>query len=487
MNPEDFKDYTFDPSKEKFEDLDEEEQNWVDSKLPSDPTKQEVKSTKQDKRPLDQAVDFLTATFKFVTIAETGEILYYSNGVYEKGAEIIIKKYTQALLGTRTTLSLISEIIGNIQRSTFVKREDFDSDINIINLQNGLYDIERNELLPHTPDYLSLNQKPIFYDKNARPKLFGKFLRQVLNPEERKTALQAMSYTFHRDYELEYIFILFGLGANGKSVFTSIMTALHGRHNVSNVTIKQMIKNDFALSDLENKDVNIDSEAVGYISNTAVLKRLTGGSKQPIRVEPKFKQAYDTILYAKLFLNANKMPVIEDLTNADSRRFVILTFPNEFDSNKADPKLVSKLTTPQELSGVFNVLMIHLREVRRSEKIHLNEKTIEERRQKYERTANPVKEFLNENVYEAEDGYIRKPDLYNSFKDYCKEYKIPLISMDKLGKEVKKLHYPEDIELEIKSVSKKIDHETVRIWAGIRLIPKKLEEKPISPLLGDLR
>ena len=76
----------------------------------------------------------------------------------------------------------------------------------------------------HSPDYLSINQKSIVYDKNAKPKLFGKFLSQVLYPRDIRTAIDAMAYTFHRDYDIEVIFILYGVGANGKTVFTSLLT-----------------------------------------------------------------------------------------------------------------------------------------------------------------------------------------------------------------------------------------------------------------------
>jgi len=122
-----------------------------------------------------------------------------------------------------------------------------------------------------------------------------------------------MAYTFHRDYIVEVIFILHGLGANGKGVYTGILTALHGARNVSNVPLSDMLKDTFALSDMEGKDLNIDNELGGQtVKETAVLKRLTGGSRQPIRIQRKNQRAYDTILYSKLFFSANKIPESAD-------------------------------------------------------------------------------------------------------------------------------------------------------------------------------
>jgi putative DNA primase/helicase len=61
-------------------------------------------------------------------------------------------------------------------RRTYHKRSEIDADINIINLKNGLYNIETDELRPHSPDYLSINQKPITFNPKAKPNLFGKIL-----------------------------------------------------------------------------------------------------------------------------------------------------------------------------------------------------------------------------------------------------------------------------------------------------------------------
>ena len=227
-------------------------------------------------------------------------------------------------------------------RQTYHKREELDSDINIINLKNGLYNIQTGEFKEHSPKYFSITQKPIVYNPVAIPKLYGKYLQQVLYPTEIRTAIELMAYTLHKDNPFEIITKLFGYGANGKSVFTGLLTALHGTKNVSNVPLSSMLKNRFALSDLENKYINIDTElSSATIHDTAVLKKLTG--KQPIRIERKNQRAYDTTLYAKLFFSANKIPETEDVSDAYFRREIIISFPNRFEDGRgADPNLLKK-------------------------------------------------------------------------------------------------------------------------------------------------
>ena len=95
------------------------------------------------------------------------------------------------------------------------------------------------------------------------------------------------------------------------------------------------------------------------IRDTSVLKKLTG--RQPTRIQRKNQRAYDVRLYAKLWFNANRIPATCDESDAFFRRKVIISFPNRFEGKKDDPDIVKKLTTDEELSGIFNVLMIALR------------------------------------------------------------------------------------------------------------------------------
>ena len=109
-------------------------------------------------------------------------------------------------------------------------------------MKNGLYNIKTGEFREHSPDYLSMIQIPVIYDSKAKPKLFGKFLSEVIYPTEIRTAIEMVAYTFLRDNPYEIINILFGYGGNGKSVFTGVLTSIHGNQNVSNVPLHAMIR-----------------------------------------------------------------------------------------------------------------------------------------------------------------------------------------------------------------------------------------------------
>ncbi|ALI36859.1 hypothetical protein NMY3_02669 [Candidatus Nitrosocosmicus oleophilus] len=428
-------------------------------------------SNEPDDPVVSEASEYVMSECNFVTLQESDEILYYNNGVYVNGGEFLIKKLVEQRFDYLLNNRKVEDILGHIRRRTYKSKSCFDKDMNIVNLRNGLYDIENNRLLSHSPSYYSIDQKPITYDPKARPKLFGKYLSQVLYLSEIRTAIEAMAYTFYRDCPFEYFFKLYGYGSNGKSVFTGLLTRLHGEENVSNVSLLSLIDNRFALSDLENKSINIDTElSNNFIKDISILKKLTGGRKQPIRIEEKYRKAYDTYLYAKLFFNANTIAESIEKTVAIYRREIIISFPNSFEGKKDDINLLAKLSTEEEMSGIFNVLMISLRLLLKNRGIHLNEKTAEARRIKHERAVNPVKAFLAEAVADESltTDYVVKEHLFEAYRKYCNIYKLPHKPMVALGKEIAKLRYESGRE-----------GSGLRrtIWFGIRLKPEYVPDR----------
>jgi P4 family phage/plasmid primase-like protien len=419
---------------------------------------------------IENATEMILDNNHFITLEESKEILYYKNGVYVAGGEIVIEKEAEQMFGYALANKHLSEIKGHIIRKTYCKRESIDPDINIINLQNGLYDIFNDTIRPHTPYYLSINQKPIVFKPNTKPKLFGKFLKDVLYKEERRTAVEAMAYTFYRDIPFEYFFKLFGYGSNGKSVFTGLLTKLHDDKNISNVSISALLENRFAIADLEFKDVNIDTELTNaVIKDTTILKKLTGGRKQPIRIERKNQHAYDTYLQAKLFFNANLIRESVDQTAAYYRREVIISFPFTFEDRRDDPYLLQKLSSQEELSAIFNVLMTALRRILKNNGIFINEKTVEQKRKKSERATDPVKVFLEEAVAEdsAVDEWTTKADLHHAYIRFCNKYKIAFKSIEAFGKDLKRLR-PNLSE----GRKGKQDESRKTCWLGLRLTPE---------------
>ena len=98
----------------------------------------------------------------------------------------------------KLTTGIINEIKDHVIRKTGITKDKFDSDIDIINVKNGLLNMKTGELLPHTPDYYSLNQLPIKYNPEAKAPKFEKFLNEVLYPEQIRTANEIIAIYFNK-------------------------------------------------------------------------------------------------------------------------------------------------------------------------------------------------------------------------------------------------------------------------------------------------
>lgn len=431
-------------------------------------------STGSEEKPKDiieLALDHLRDNFHFATFEETDEILFYDNGVYLKGGEVIIKREIENKFQEKATIHVCREVTDHVRRRTYHKRSEFDSDLNIINLKNGLYSISEDKLQPHRPDYLSLRQKPIPYDKKAPvPRKCIQYLKQVTYPTDLWTLVELIAYTFWRDNPYEVITTILGGGHNGKSVLFGLLTALHGQDNVSNVSMKTIAESPYGLHDLVDKDCNLNEEMTSaYLHDTATLKKVTGRGR--VRVEQKWKAAYDTTLHAKLWVCANRLPKADDDSLAWYKRNIIIAFPNTFiDGCCADRGQLAKLTTQEELSGIFNLLMFALRRILKEGKIFLNSLSVEERQEKYERASNPIPAFLEEAISEEsfESNCVTKALFYAAYEYYCNKYKLAKESLISFGRVLKQRHDFKD--------DKQYDEQKkqVRVWTGIALTEEYL-------------
>ena len=142
------------------------------------------------------------------------------------------------------------------------------------------------------------------------------------------------------------------------------------------------------------------------------------------------------------------MPEMNDFSDGHYRREVIISFPYQFEEVQAEDKsriaaieanaklgsnirvadstLKNTLTTPEELSGIFNALIRPLRRIILENKPpYSNVKSIEERRKRHELIADPVKEFLEDAVsYEDSEAKTYKDTLYNAYCVFCRYHKL---------------------------------------------------------------
>jgi len=240
----------------------------------------------------------------------------------------------------------------------YLPTPESNKDTVLINLQNGTFEIspQGTNLRPFDRSDFITYQLPFEYYPQAKAPLFEAYLNRVLPDKERQKVLaEYLGYVFikHGSNALkeEKALVLYGSGANGKSVFFEIVNSLLGVENVSSFSLQSLTNdNGYFRAKLANKLVNYASEINGNLE-ASIFKQLVSG--EPVEARLPYGQPFILKQYAKLIFNCNELPKDVEHTNAYFRRFLIIPFDVTIPPQEQDKRLHTKIIE-KELSGVFN-------------------------------------------------------------------------------------------------------------------------------------
>ena len=293
----------------------------------------------------------------------------------------------------------------------------------LINLLNGTFEItptKRGLRNFEQKDFIT-HQLPFEYDPEATAPQFQKYLDEVLpDKDKQKVFAEFCGYIFIKPsvLKLEKMLILFGSGANGKSVFFEILNALLGTENISNYSLQSLTNdNGYFRAKIGNKLVNYASEINGKLE-TDIFKQMASG--EPIEARLPYGDPFILNEYAKLIFNCNELPKDVEHTNAYFRRFLIIGFDVTIPEDKQDKQLPQKIIQ-NELSGVFNWILQGLDRVLEQKNFSKCE-AVDNARSDYEKQSDSVQLFISEMEYKASTvNYILISELYPKYKTFCIE------------------------------------------------------------------
>ena len=298
-----------------------------------------------------------------------------------------------------------------------------DSDNTLINLLNGTLEIapghtmlrqfDRNDFLTY--------QLPFSYEPQARASIFGNYLNVVLPETDLQQILaEYIGYLFipNDKLKLEKTILLYGVGANGKSVFFDIINALLGRQNVSTYSLAKLTdQNGYYRAMIGNKLVNYASE-INKNLDPAFFKQLVSG--EPIEARLPYGQPFILEKYAKFIFNTNELPKDVEHSNAYFRRFLIIPFNVTIPENQQDKNLAFKIIK-NELPGVLNWVLDGLKRLTEN-KVFTESAIVTEQIEQYKNEADSSFLFIQEYSYFPDlDNNKSLKELYNEYKDFCRE------------------------------------------------------------------
>lgn len=352
----------------------------------------------------------------FRTLRDTLEILVYRNGKYVP--QDIIEEAVEYRLGKRCRRHVVSEVIGHIERLTLTDRADFDSDPNILNLQNGLLNIKTMEFKPHTPKHLSLIQLQVAYDPKAKCPNVRQFLAQVLRPRDFFLVMEMVGYILLNDMRYEKSFMLVGSGSNGKGTLLRVIECLLGPENHSHQSLHALVNDRFAPAQLHGKMANLYADIPEKsLTETDMFKLLTSGDR--ISAQRKHQHPFDFNNRAKLIFSSNVLPKMNAGGEyAFYRRWIIIPFTRTFEADK-DTALLDRLTTPEELSGLLNLALVALRYLLREGEFPPT--SVRQIQQEYESHASTIKAFLEKCCKIDGISETLTRDVFARYCEFCKE------------------------------------------------------------------
>lgn len=364
-------------------------------------------------------------THHFITMMDNEELFVYQDGYYQPEGEILVKQECKERLQDLYRIHYANEVIAYIKASTYTRRKE--EPPNLLPLANGILDLTSKELQPYSPEYMFFNKLDIKYDPDATCPNIQCFHKEITQGSEDVLLLEeVLGFCLYRDYFIAKALMLIGDGSNGKSTWLSLAKLFLGNQNVSGRSLKDLDENRFAKADLHTKLANVYADIPDKaLYQTGMFKMLTG--RDLISAERKFQNAFIYVNYAKLLFSANKVPETYDDTSAFFRRWIILVFPNTFTGEDADPHLMTKLTSEQELSGLLNLALAGLQRLIKKGEFSYN-KTAEEIKKDYIRKSSPISAFVMDCIKGDSDAFIVKKELYNVFAEYCRENKLPPVT-----------------------------------------------------------
>ncbi len=401
----------------------------------------------------------------FRTFRDSKEVLCHQDGVYRYGGESVVHELVQHQLLHLTSSYRVSEVLEYIKRATYVDRALFDNPSTLLNLENGLLDIDTGELIEHSPDHLSSIRIPIVYTPTATCPQIERFLKDIVSPDVIPVIEEMAGYCLETGYRIHRAFLLIGDGANGKSTLLELMRAFLGKENCSTVSLQALEVNRFAAADLYGKLSNMYSDLPStMLKHVGVFKMLTGGDS--VRGEKKFAGGFSFYNRAKLIFSSNKPPKVQgEDTYAFWRRWIIINFPHQFTGDSADRRILDKLTHPNELSGFLNLALQGLRRLHDKGDFSYAP-SVDEVSETYLRAADPIYAFITERCEVDTDGWISKDDLYGVYKSFSLEQKIPTLGRESFGRALKNTTFADTI----KSDRKRLSGDLIYGWKGITAV-----------------
>jgi putative DNA primase/helicase len=369
--------------------------------------------------------------YLILKIEETGELVYYRDGVFIRGLKAIniieeviydwLKEACDPLLPTEY---MIRHVKRGLNSEYLVSRNEFDKDENRINIVNGSYICHKD--VRYFTDYFKFNQNPyksfikipIVYDQLAECPNILKFIREVFGEDREELILQMIGYLMFPNTKFQKAFVIHGVADSGKTTFIDL-----GKR--------------FKRANTRDKLVNIYDDLSFHkkIQDLSVFKTIV--TNPSLSGELKHIQALGTWRnYCKQVFTCNQLPPIPLNTGDELWRRIILISCDKKVKNR-DRNILDKITTQEELSGLLNLALKAYEKLLYQDGFSEEWENIDYIEGRWNINSTPIKLFIEEEcVKEGETEVKHFRDVLNAFRRELVTYEL---TQNKITRELDKI------------------------------------------------
>ena len=383
------------------------------------------------------------------------------------------KKIIKHALASESELSLRRmEILARTEDGIAMVPENLDRDTWLIAVKNGVIDLRRGELQEaRREDYIT-RCAGVEYNEDAKCPQWEKFLDTIFEKNVHLIFFvrKALGYSLTGSIRERCIFILWGVGRNGKSTLLDVIQSMMGEYAMRTPTDTlmmqyhgQSIPNDVARLKGARFVTASESEEGQRIAESKI-KDLTGGDI----VSARFMRGefFDFKPEFKLWLGTNHKPQIRGTDAAIWDRIRLVPFHHRISEKEKDPEMAEKLK--EELPGIFKWVLDGC--IAYQQQGLQIPPEVAQANDEYRQEMDIVGEFFDDCCVIGEPwDRITSKNLYLSYRRWCERNAYKVISQKMFGQRL------------IERGIKKTRDGRARYWIGVKLA----EEEEIELMAED--
>jgi P4 family phage/plasmid primase-like protien len=338
----------------------------------------------------------------------------------EKNRDYI--RATSYRLNQKSQIEAVLELASSILPT---QSNDFDANPFLFNVLNGTLDFRRGEFRSHDPKDMLSKQAEVNYNKEVTCPQWKAFLSNVFNGDKDLISFvqQCVGYSLTGLTDLQVVLFCYGQGANGKSVFFSVLKLLLGEYCIgipveTLLTSKQKQSGaDYVLATLKGARAAIGSEIPqGRQLNESQMKDLTGG--EPIHARKIYESPYSFLPTHKLWMFGNHKPVVRGTDLGIWRRIRLIPFTVTIPEKDRRPMSEMLAEFGEELPGILNWALDGYKEYYKSKKL-VPPKSVMDATAQYQSESDTLSSFLQDKCVVGATLTCLTKNLYAEYLRWC--------------------------------------------------------------------